>query len=45
MNGILVGVAMLVSATGASPALESRRAVVPAIFSFELPESSVDRRE
>ena len=41
MNGMLLGVAMLVSATGAAPALEPGcAAVVPAIFSFELPESA-----
>jgi hypothetical protein len=41
MNGILIGVAMLLSTTGASPAQELPRAAgVPAIFSYELPESA-----
>lgn len=41
MNGILLGVAMLVSSTGASATLDPpRAAVAPAIFSFALPESA-----
>jgi len=43
MNGLLLGVAMLVSSTGASPPLEpSRAAVVPAIFSFDLQASAFE---
>jgi len=39
MNGILLSVWMLVSTTGALPALEPpRAAVLPAILDFELPE-------
>ena len=41
MNGILLAVAMLASSKGASPTLETSRAVVaPPVFSLELPESA-----
>lgn len=40
MNGIVVGVAMLVASAGTSAALEPPRPeVAPVIFRFELPES------
>ena len=43
MNGILLGMAMLASSTGASPALEPPRpTVVPASFSFQLPSAPRD---
>jgi hypothetical protein len=44
MNGILVGLAMLVSSTAGSPPIETPRAVVaPAVFTFDLPASAVTR--
>lgn len=42
MNALLLGVAMLVASTGASPALEPPRAAIrPVSFSFEVPESAL----
>ncbi len=39
MNGIVLGIAMLVSSTGVSPALETTRATVaPSVFTFTLPD-------
>jgi hypothetical protein len=39
MNGIVLGVAMLVSSTGVSPAVDtSRPTVAPAAFTFDLPD-------
>ena len=39
MDGIVLGMLILVSATDASPALECRRAAIaPVTFSYELPE-------
>jgi hypothetical protein len=41
MNEILLAVAMLVSSTGVSPAPETARAtVVPAVFTFDLPDEA-----
>lgn len=38
MTGIVLGVAMMISSTGVSPALETSRATVaPAVFTFDLP--------
>jgi hypothetical protein len=38
MHGIVLGVAMMISSTGVSPALEtSRPTLVPAAFTFDLP--------
>ena len=45
MNGIVLGVAMLVSSAGVSPAHEtSRETVVRAPFTFELPDGPVPPR-
>lgn|SRR5688572_11429145 len=38
MTGIVLGVAMMISSSGVSPALETSRATVaPAVFTFDLP--------
>ena len=45
MNGIVLGVAMLVSSTGVSPAVEtSRTTSVPAAFTFDLPDDAATSR-
>ena len=44
MTGLVLGVAMLVSSTGVSPALETApRTLTPSAFNFELPRVAVSR--
>ena len=46
INGMVLGMAMLVSSTGAGSSLQpSRAAAAPSIFTFDLPDGAVRPRE